>query len=100
MDLFKIIVGTVSSKDLADELHFGLFPNPTDGEIHLIFPQSLSEKDRIQIFRLDGVEIKTFQCEKSSTQTLDLSDLTDGIYIVNVQVNGKKAQKKLIISGN
>ncbi len=100
VDLFKIIVGTVSSKDLADELHFGLFPNPTDGEIHLIFPQSLSEKDRIQIFRLDGVEIKTFQCEKSSTQTLDLSDLTDGIYIVNVQVNGKKAQKKLIISGN
>ena len=64
-----------------------IYPNPTKGDIHI---KSASEVTRVEIFNTLGVCVKELTGDES-TQTIDMSLLAKGIYIVRIH-NGNKME--------
>lgn len=75
-----------------------VYPNPTRGDLTIV-----NEKDgfrALDLYDLSGRLIKTFDLNGNASGTIhiSLSDVADGIYIVQaLQANGKLLQSKLMI---
>ncbi|WP_040247783.1 T9SS type A sorting domain-containing protein [Psychroserpens mesophilus] len=69
-----------------------LFPNPVNDVLHM---QSNSIMENVEIFNLLGQRIKAFTFEPNNN-TIDMSALTDGIYLVQLSVNGNELTYKVI----
>ncbi len=65
-----------------------IYPNPAQNELHI---QSNSPIDIIQVFNLLGQQVL-----ESNATTLDVSNLTEGIYLVKVYSNGKASTYKIV----
>ncbi|MBA3663634.1 MAG: T9SS type A sorting domain-containing protein [Bacteroidetes bacterium] len=92
----------VGMKALAKNISFGLYPNPTTGEATVKF--RLDNASKIVIEVLDVVGKKVLPSVEadfgSGEQNISLNKtktLSAGIYFVNLNVNGAKMIKKLII---
>lgn len=71
-----------------------VYPNPTDGITHIVFPNS-SENYDVSIFNISGLKLnqKTMQGE---TQDIDLSSYPKGMYFMRItDRNGKQYIKKI-----
>ena len=73
-----------------------LFPNPSNGFIQL---KGLANKNNIQV--LDAFGNKYFYPNYSEGKTLDLSNLPDGLYIIQIQdLNGTMVGQERVIKQN
>jgi len=77
-------VGTAENPDLA----LGIFPNPVHDVLTF---RNLQGKQTVSIYALDGRLIKTF--EASGNQSIDISDLPFGLYLVKTQTQTLKMIK-------
>lgn len=64
---------------IAPNLQLTVYPNPAREYIVL---SGLERQAQIQIFRLDGILMKSLKNDDSSEQTLTITDLPSGIYLV------------------
>ena len=62
------------------------------GEIKVTSPEAIA---LVQLYNMQGVLVQT-QAPNTQIATLDVSNYTNGIYIVAVQSNGKVETKKII----
>lgn len=69
-------VGTEENADL----NVNIFPNPVHNTMTF---HNLNGKETIRIYALDGRLLKSF--EISGSQTIDISDLSIGLYLVKTQ---------------
>ena len=78
---------------------FGVSPNPTTGIISLKNPANFAIQT-IRLFDNQAKLIKTWNYtdENLSSNTLDLSDLTKGIYYLEVTADKDKSVKKIILN--
>ncbi len=78
--------------DMPDD--YTLFPNPTKDRIQVSLKSSAGEPALLQIVNGQGVIVqeRRFNELPISTLTFDLNGLKDGIYWLNVQVEGRKAR--------
>ena len=77
-------VGTAENPDFA----LGIFPNP----VHDVMTfRNLQGKQTVSLYTLDGRLIKTF--EASGNQSIDISDLPFGLYLVKTQTQTLKMIK-------
>ena len=60
-----------------------IFPNPTDGFIHVISTENHAE---ISIFTITGIKVLTRELP-GEVSNLDISSLEEGLYIIQVQTN-------------
>ncbi|MEO7977501.1 T9SS type A sorting domain-containing protein [Flavobacterium sp.] len=68
-------------------------PNPTQGELYI----SNITLEKVTVFSLLGNVVKTVQFNsESSTNTVDLSDLTAGLYLVKLSSNGLEKTVKVL----
>jgi len=68
-------------------------PNPTQGELYI----SNIVLEKVTVFSLLGNVVKTVQFNsESSTNTVDLSDLTAGLYLVKLSSNGLEKTVKVL----
>lgn len=74
---------------------FAVYPNPVNGNSFSLSTNSTDEK-LVQVYNVLG---KLVVSEKVSGQnsTINISTLTNGIYILKVEENGKIATKKLVV---
>jgi predicted peptidase len=97
----------LSSKSVADDA-FGntltaplkLFPNPAKDVLNVQLNKDLSGKVMINIFSDNGKLVQTKTITKDGydkTETLDVSSLTSGYYILQVNGGGKQASSKFLI---
>lgn len=71
--LIQVYDPSVSTKEASEFPALQVFPNPTNGLIHL------SESvPNAQIFDINGIKV----LEKTETETIDISSLTNGIYFI------------------
>ena len=71
---------------------YAIYPNPSNGIISL----SLKENSKIKVFNTSGTLV--FETIKDSeNSTIDLTSLSHGLYLVQVESNGSISSKKLII---
>ncbi|AXG72820.1 T9SS C-terminal target domain-containing protein [Flavobacterium arcticum] len=100
---YKNISATADLEDLNSNVSFGFYPNPTtDKRITLMYDlkNSVAEKNTVTIYSVTGA--KVFETEVTSnsgfyTKEVNLSSLTSGIYIVQMQSGNYTESKKLVI---
>jgi len=88
-------IGGVLGINESQLLNFNMFPNPSNNQATLQLPSGINNA-KVKIFDYLG---KTLLEKNISSldKTIDLSDLTSGIYFVRVQNDTKVGTKKLII---
>lgn len=69
---------------------FIIFPNPTNGNLHI---SGIVGKARVRIFDLLGKE--WVNTEAGSNNALDVSELSAGMYIIEVRENDKRVLQRL-----
>ncbi|MFM9989701.1 M4 family metallopeptidase [Flavobacterium sp.] len=92
-----LVQGTLSTQENEFE-NFGVYPNPSNGLFNVVL--STSDKVNITLHDLRGRSIynETFSSNGSVfNKELNFSTLSSGIYMLNVESEGKKASKKIII---
>ena len=72
-------------------------PNPTNGQVNLQFSgYEIFNGATVQLFNLNGSKISEYQWNDTSVQ-LDLSHLRKGMYVLVIDVAGKKEVKKIML---
>lgn len=67
---------------------FSVYPNPTSG---LLTIKSPKEIDNVEVFNLLGQNVSSFKGDSISNNSIDLSDLSKGLYLVKIS-SGDKTQ--------
>lgn len=78
-----------------DRNRFSLSPNPTTGIVHLSF--EAAPEGVIELLDLSGRLIQTIQADQTDIQ-MDLTNWSNGIYIVRYWSEGSVATKRLVIA--
>ena len=90
-DDFGSHTSTLSTKNIVFE-SFKMFPNPTNGD-SIYF--SVTEDATIKIFNVLGKTVATSEVTKSKN-SINISELTRGIYLVKINSGKQFITKKLI----
>lgn len=92
--------GTLAAPETNFEQYVNVFPNPSAGELNV----------RIDLIHPDGITVKLFDvlgsCVKqasfsdisSDALSMDLSDLSNGVYIVNITKGASVVTKKIVLN--
>lgn len=92
-----VIEGTLSTNENNFET-FNVWPNPSNGNVNIQL--NTSDKVNVTLFDIRGRNVynKVFNSSGAMfNQEINFNSLEKGIYILNVESEGKKATKKLII---
>jgi len=86
----------VGSTSITEEYQsFNIYPNPTKGNLYInTDTQSHNTPIFARIFNNLGQEVLNI---KSSSNTLNLSTLKDGMYHIIIETENKKVKRKIII---
>ncbi len=99
-DALQVVVGSVSTNDIAGLTMLALQPNPTSGTalIQASFDQAVDVQ--VQVLNLLGQNIWETNASRTTnlSETLDLTTMPDGLYLVRLTVDGQTATRKLIKS--
>ncbi len=80
-----------------DELAFQVFPNPTTGLVNIAMPQALGQVE-VRIFNNLGQLLRRFDLETISNKTtIDLGNLSKGMYSVELRTGRASGVKKLVV---
>ncbi len=74
-------------------------PNPTDGTIQLRLPEGQGDNVTITVYDVEGEQVRkeTKSMGQSSPLSLDLADLSSGVYQVEAIVNDKRYAGKVTV---
>jgi len=73
-----------------------VFPNPSDGFINLVTNEDLD----ISIYSITGQKVYYRKFYKGTSNKIDLSNFSSGVYFINYLSEGIQVNKKIIISSN
>jgi hypothetical protein len=83
---------------LEKRINIVTYPNPVSNEVRITIPAAWQNKKVVyEIFNASGQTIKRVETANSSqTETMSVSSLSPGFYIVRVKFNGQIAQQKIV----
>ncbi|MDH0673939.1 M12 family metallo-peptidase [Empedobacter sp. GD03861] len=87
----KLATSEINSKDLAT-----ISPNPSNGIINLDFTKSFTS-GKITVTDLAGRTVYSNTLNSSKSQQVNLSNLSNGVYIVSIEAGNEQFTKKVII---
>lgn len=76
--------------DLAPSIH--VFPNPAQSILHIFIAENVIIQN-LSLYSIQGQLLQTHNT-KNSTNSIDISDLEDGIYVLRLQTHHKKYNVK------
>jgi len=83
-----------------DEANFDLFkvfPNPTNGNLNISLGNTFSGQAKATLIDIQGRQIQTTTFDASQLHTMNVSDISNGIYVLKLDVNGKSISTKVVI---
>ncbi len=92
-DLIEIDLGILSTRPIDSKPLFTIFPNPSSGKI--ILQSAITTLGEIQIFDIAGKNILEYQVS-SFPVTIDIGNLTQGIYILKLIADSNFQAARLI----
>ncbi|MEO1625789.1 MAG: T9SS type A sorting domain-containing protein [Bacteroidota bacterium] len=92
----QIIISTVGTQDLAD-LGIQLFPNPVKNGQLQITSSTSHAMVRIQLLDVLGRVKARYAFQNLQSETLDLSQWQDGIYLLQMDIDGNLVQEQIIL---
>jgi len=78
-----------------------IFPNPTSGLVNVRLNVSTSAKANVDVYNVLGEVVKSVTRSFTSTaqnQTIDLTDLENGVYYMNVKVDGVTTTRAITVN--
>lgn len=78
-------------EELNENNSFSFYPNPASDKINISIPK----KATIEILNINGQVIKTIKTNNNET-TVDIENLSRGVYIIRALIGSKIVTKKLI----
>lgn len=96
-DYFRIQIGAVATQEDNTKLNVLLYPNPAQGYLDIGFTESLSRDAHLRILDMTGrmVHRETLNFRKAGR--IDVSHLSNGLYVVELISGSKHASTKLVI---
>ena len=80
-----------------DEAVFNIYPNPTYGLLTIEYTLDSEDIGRVEVFDLSGRSIFGSPLNSGSLNThINLKDLSSGLYMVKVEVNGENRLSELV----
>ena len=96
-----VVFGECGSPDLTTSIgeteideKLNIYPNPAENFVQIIFDNNKGKYLIYQVFDLKGKLIRTY-C--SDNNTIDITNLNSGLYILKIQIESKIVTRKLII---
>ncbi|MFN0015819.1 MAG: HYR domain-containing protein, partial [Saprospiraceae bacterium] len=77
-----------------------IVPNPTSGDLAVIFPTQLSDDAHFSAYDMTGRLVLQQTAVTPERMDLDLSKLADGLYTVLIRVKGEIIARKIVVSKN
>ena len=97
---WNIEYSALSVNDIESEINslsITMFPNPVNNIVNLKVESNKDTKLKIEIISLDGKKIKSIPISNYQTQQVDISNLSQGIYLTNFYANNVLiATRKLV----
>jgi hypothetical protein len=89
---------TLGTESVAGLEQLKIYPNPTDGVVHVLFPDV--NTSAIRVFDMMGRVIKNSSItpNESFTYSIDLSGEPNGIYFIEATQRGKTITQKVVLS--
>jgi len=94
------VEGELSTNDFAFD-NFAIWPNPSQGTVHLTFTPTSLDTINVSLYDLRGRLVNNNEFESNSDlfeQTLNYNSLDSGLYFVKVSNNGQSQTVKLLIN--
>ncbi len=87
-----------AAKQIEKAITILTYPNPVSNELRITIPSSWQNKRVLyEVVNVNGQVTKSTQSASSSqTETIDVSNLSTGLYVVRVSCDGQTAQEKII----
>lgn len=92
-----VVNGINELSSLSD--YVNLYPNPTTGNLQLIFDIPVSGTYTVKLSNVIGQTVYTtdMQLSGKTTRTLDLSGYSKGVYFLSVEGNNSRAVRKVVL---
>jgi hypothetical protein len=90
---FEAAFQTLSGSEVGNVETIQVFPNPAKATVTINLPNS-TEVANIRLMNLLGKTINTYTT--SGTQQIDVTQLSQGMYVLRIEANGETITKKLI----
>lgn len=94
--VLKVTERTGTTLNEAVELSAAVFPNPVSNELKVLF-NSVVKNANITLLDLNGKEVLSQQLENCMENTIDLSNVKEGNYLVKVIADNKLYHKKIAV---
>lgn len=94
-----VVDSLVSTKQVPDWANgLLIMPNPTSGQLSVIFPTQLFDDVRLTVFDMTGRLVLQQQTEAPARMDIDLSVVPDGLYTVLLRVRDQVLARKIVVS--
>jgi hypothetical protein len=93
-DLWEYVPLLTSISEISSDLQISIYPNPATGTLNISLPEN--QKSQIQIFNAMGMLLKEIELSLPitiRTTQINISDLPDGLYFIQLKNNSQKTQK-------
>lgn len=77
--------------------NFSMYPNPTNGIINIKLTDNKEGKTTMTLFDIQGRSIVS-KSASSLSETIDISHLQDGVYMLSVENGNQKTTKKIVLN--
>ncbi len=82
-----------------DHSLFKAYPNPTNNYVIIEFSNEIADQNnRINIYRNNGKWIGSYYSQGNSWMIVDVKNLVNGIYLINLEGSTKNTSVKLVVS--
>lgn len=88
----------IGIKELSNSIDFSVYPNPAKERVIIKIDNVLYKNPKIKIINLYGqIVSETINKIGDEYQTIDVSNLNDGMYFINIQSDKERGVQKIII---
>jgi hypothetical protein len=85
----------LSTNEVSLDSNISMYPNPTNNQITISLPNGLELQD-IQVLNPQGKITKSFIFNQTNKETIQLNELSSGLYFIRINTNEGVSTKKII----
>ena len=96
LNFCNVVPGTLSSNDTVLN-SLKVYPNPAKGIVNIDLAGSVTGETTYELFDVQGRKVIS-KVSSNNIETLNIENLSEGIYMLSIQNGGAKTTKKLVIN--
>jgi PKD repeat protein len=92
-----IVPITTGLQDVPSANMFGIYPNPTKGNVSISWSSTMTGKATVSIMDMAGRQVYAKDADVAKMSSLDLSRLQSGIYFISITTDKAQHTEKIIL---